>query len=165
MEITHVVSVRSFEPIETNDLQRFAEVAWMRLSQAFEHAPVAALYKDRLLLLALGQGGALHFEDRKTGLKDIDVWAFFAAGPPKPFPPRARWTADYGPSKFGRSADDEGFTGRRMDILGRSIDVAPKESPEASVRRWLNGWSSSAAALRKKPMFVISPAEKLAMRL
>jgi hypothetical protein len=36
---------------------------------------VASLYKERLLLLVLAQGGALHFTEETTGLKDVDVWA------------------------------------------------------------------------------------------
>ena len=159
------VSLRSFERIEECDLRQFSEVAWNKLSEVFKRAPIASLYKDRLLLLALAQGGALHFENGTNGLKDIDIWAFFSAGPEKPFPPRARWVADFGPSKFGRSADDEGFSGRRLDILGRSIHVISGEPPEASVRRWLNGWSTSATALRQKPMFIISPDDKLGQRL
>ncbi|AYG60279.1 hypothetical protein QD460_17835 [Rhizobium jaguaris] len=159
--MSNLVATRSFEPITNDDLPRFGDVAWKRLLQVFEHAPVASLYKDRLLLLALAQGGALHYENGKNGLKDIDVWAFFAAGPEKPFPARARWTADYGPSKFGRDPDDHGFNGRRMDILGRSVQVMPGDRPEDSVRRWLNGRTASAIELRKKPMVIISPVANL----
>lgn len=159
------ISPCSFEPITHDDLSTFATLAWQKLSQVFEYAPVASLYKDRLLLLALTQGGAQHFLDGKNGLKDIDVWAFFGARDDKPFPFRPRWTADLGPSKFGRSEDDVGFAGRRIDILGRSIEVRPGEPPEDSVRRWLNGWSTSAIELRKKPAFVISPTENLGNRL
>ena len=159
--MAQVVSVRSYEPIEYSDLKRFGEVAWDRLSEAFRWAPVASLYKDRLLLLVLAQGGALHYENGENGLKDIDVWAFFEAGPPKPFPALAHWTADYGPSKFGRHPDDEGFAGRRMDVFGRSVATEPDEQPEDSVRRWLGGWTRSAVALREKPLIIISPAEKI----
>lgn len=159
------IAARSYEKIEPEDLQSVAEVACNKLLEVFERAPVASLYKDRLLLLALGQGGALHFETSEHGLKDIDIWAFFSAGPRRTFPARARWTADFGPSRFGRHPDDTGFTGRRMDILGRSIDNLPGEAPEVSVRRWLNGWSRSAVALRKKPMFVIFPPVKAGIRL
>ncbi|UIK18027.1 hypothetical protein [Rhizobium leguminosarum] len=152
-----VVSERSLELINTADLQQFSEAALRKLSEIFRRAPVAGLYENRLLILALAQGGALHYENGETGLKDIDIWAFFSEGPSKPFPPRARWTVDFGPSKFGRHPDDIGFTGRRMDILGRSIPTQANEQPEKSVRRWLDGWSGSAVALRQKPMFAIFP--------
>jgi hypothetical protein len=52
-----------------------------------------------------------------------------------------------------------------MDILGRSIEVLSKQPPQESVRRWLNGWSTSVIELRKKPIIIISPAEKLGQRL
>lgn len=161
----HTPAQRSFEPIQYEDLALFAKASISKLTEVFGRTAVASLYRDRLLLLVLAQGGALHFENGTNGLKDIDVWAFFANGPDRPFPHRVRWTADFGPSKFGRSPDDVGFTGRRIDILGRSIDVCIDESPEASVKRWLNGWSTSAVALRKKPMFIISPPEKLGLRI
>ncbi|NKL63118.1 hypothetical protein ELH26_01400 [Rhizobium leguminosarum] len=155
--LQQVISERSLELISTKDLHQFSEAALRKLSEIFRRAPVAGLYENRLLMLALARGGALHYENGETGLKDIDIWAFFSEGPPKPFPPRARWIADFGPSKFGRHPDDISSTGRRMDIIGRSITTQPGEQPEKSVRRWLNGWSRSAAALRQKPMFAIFP--------
>jgi hypothetical protein len=82
---------------------------------------------------------------------------FFSARSDKPFPSRSRWTADIGPSKFGRSDDDLGYIGRRMDILGRSVHAQPDEPAEVSVHRWINGRSASAAKLRKKPMIAIYP--------
>ncbi|WFU06804.1 hypothetical protein QA648_34040 (plasmid) [Rhizobium sp. CB3171] len=159
------IARRSFAPIQREDLKLFAEASWSKLTEVFDRAPVASLYRERLLLLVLAQGGALHFENGTNGLKDIDVWAFFANGPDRPFPHRVRWTADFGPSKFGRSPDDIGFMGRRIDILGRSIDVIANELPEESVKRWLKGWCNSAVALRRKPMFVISPQQKLGLRI
>jgi hypothetical protein len=47
-------------------------------------------------------GAALHYLDARTGIKDFDVWSFYAARSDRPFPYRWRGTADYGPSKFGR---------------------------------------------------------------
>ncbi|NKM13003.1 hypothetical protein GFL85_18535 [Rhizobium laguerreae] len=160
-----VISQRSLELINTTDLQQFSEAALRKLSKVFRRAPVAGLYENRLLMLALAQGGASHYENGETGLKDIDIWAFFSEGPSKPFPPRARWTVDFGPSKFGRHPDDIGFTGRRMDILGRSIPTQAGEQPEKSVRRWLNGWTGSAVALRQKPMFAIFPEAISGLRI
>ncbi|MBB4566354.1 hypothetical protein [Rhizobium leucaenae] len=156
---------RSPEPILNEDLSLFATASFAKLTDVFNRTAVASLYRDRLLLLVLAQGGALHFANGVNGLKDIDIWAFFANGPDRPFPHRARWTTDFGPSKFGKSPDEAGFTGRRIDILGRSIDVGINEPPEESVKRWLSGWSKSAIALRKKPMFIIAPPEKLGLRI
>ena len=147
------------------DLELFGQAAWAKLSEIFHRAPVASSYRERLLILALAQGGGLHFENGTNGLKDIDIWAFFSAAPEKRFPPRARWTVDFGPSKFGKHPDDDGYAGRRIDILGRSIMVIAGEKPEDSVRRWLAGCSSSAVALRQKPLIVVHPTERIGLRL
>jgi hypothetical protein len=47
-----------------------------------------ARYRDRLLCVALCRGGALHYLDRSNGVKDFDVWTFFAALPDR-YPDRA----------------------------------------------------------------------------
>ena len=36
--------------------------------------------------VALGQGAARHYLDGQTGVKDFDVWTFFAAAPTRPYP-------------------------------------------------------------------------------
>ena len=71
---------RSLQKIEAGDLQLFADVALNRLGAIYDTAQVASLYRDRLIMLVLAQGGALHYIDQKNGLKDIDVWAFYRGG-------------------------------------------------------------------------------------
>jgi hypothetical protein len=45
------------------------------------------VYSDRLLVVALCQGGGLHYvqcekgEERRRGVKDLDVYSFYAAHP------------------------------------------------------------------------------------
>jgi hypothetical protein len=124
---------RSFERLRREDLARLRDVAQEALAERISSTPVGGLYADRLLLLALCQGAAQHYLDGAHGVKDLDVWAFFRSGPEKPFPWRARWTADFGPSHLGRSPADAGFAGRRVDILGRSIALRPGESPQDAV--------------------------------
>lgn len=150
---------RSMEKIDENALELFASVALKRLNEIYQRAPVAGLYKDRLILLALAQGGALHYLDQKNGLKDIDVWAFYEGGLDRPFPPRAVWTADLGESKFGKHPDDAGFSGRRMDILGRSVEVRADDDLKTPVNRWLQGHAASAWALRQKAVVSIYPPD------
>jgi hypothetical protein len=41
----------------------------------------AGRYAGRLLCRALCQGAALHYLDGKNGVKDFDVWSFYAARP------------------------------------------------------------------------------------
>jgi hypothetical protein len=132
------VSERSFERITDEDLERLAAVANETFDDLFRRRPDGAgVYRDRLLLLALCQGAALHFVDGQNGVKDLDVMGFFRTHPDRPFPSRGRWPRDFGPSKFGRHPDDAGFQGRRVDILGRSIDADEGEDGVAAVRRYL----------------------------
>ena len=145
--MTGDVSERSYEPL------------------ALAEAPARARWAWRLLLLALAQGSALHYVDGANGIKDFDVWAFFKAGPEKPFPHRKRWCADIGPSRFGRHPDDAGYSGRRLDLMGRSIEVARGESAEDAVRRWLASSARSAVALRQKPVFCLFPRSSFGKRI
>nr|WP_245181943.1 hypothetical protein [Sinorhizobium mexicanum] len=146
-------------------MERIAAAALRALAAIFDRAPVAGLYRDRLLLLALAQGSALHYLNGTNGLKDIDVWAFFAAGPSKPFPHRKRWCVDFGPSRFGRHPADLGYSGRRLDLMGRSIAAAAGEPPQQAVRRWLGQKNRSAIELSKKPMFSLFPQAFFGERL
>jgi hypothetical protein len=123
---------------------------------------VAGLYRDRLLLLALCQGGAQHYVDGKNGLKDIDVWAFFREGLSKPFPYRTVWHADFGHSHLGRHPGDVGYTGRRIDIIGRSIPCHRGESTELAVRAWLNRRSASARYIGARPVIGLAPSRYFA---
>jgi hypothetical protein len=80
----------------------------------------------------------LHYVDKHTGVKDFDVWSFYAQHDDWPFPPRWRGTRDFGPSKFGRyPGDPAGYSGRRVDILGRSLPAAPGTDPADAIRRYL----------------------------
>ncbi|WEX76187.1 hypothetical protein PYH37_004471 [Sinorhizobium numidicum] len=159
------VAARSYERLTPADLERIASVALATLDGIFDRAPIAGLYRDRLLLLTLAQGSALHYLDGTNGLKDIDVWAFFEGGLTKPFPHRKRWCVDFGPSRFGRHPDDPGYSGRRLDLMGRSIAVVGGETSQDAVRRWLASRATSAIELRKKPMFCLFPAGIFGERL
>jgi len=151
------ISERSMELITLEDLRRFANLTLSCLEAVYQRAPVAGMYKDRLLFLTLAQGGAQHFCDKTNGLKDIDIWAFYRGGLERPFPVRARWNVDMGPSKFGKHPDDVGYRGRRIDILGRSVEVKEGDQSNDAVARWLNGSSNSAIELRKRPLIFVYP--------
>jgi hypothetical protein len=69
-------------------------------------------YAGRLLGRALCLGAALHYVNGKNGVKDFDVWSFYARHDDWPFPARWRGTPDFGPSKFGRYSGDRGLPGR-----------------------------------------------------
>ncbi len=152
-------SERSFEPLAAADLKRLAELALNDLERLFTRRPdTGDLYRDRLLMLCLCQGGAEHFVRRKRGVKDLDVWGFFSEHPARPFPYRRRGVQDFGPSRLGRHPDDVGFKGRRVDIIGRSIRCAPDQSAPDSVREWLrSGKTDSARLISQRPVIAIHP--------
>ena len=153
---------RSLEPITRADLRRLGEIARRDLESLFERRPLLARYRDRLLAIALCQGAALHYIDKKNGVKDFDVWCFFRADPQRPFPYRRNASADFGDPKFGKSADWEHYIGRRVDLLGRSLPVPAGESPVDALRAYLSaGRTASAKALAKMAMILIYPENEL----
>jgi hypothetical protein len=60
-ETNGIENERSFEPIEKDDLRRLASLAKNRLQKYFEqNKPPGRLYRDKLRLLCLCQGAAIH---------------------------------------------------------------------------------------------------------
>jgi hypothetical protein len=95
---------RSLACIDMHDLVRLDGLAAEAEAGLFARRPQrAGRYAGRLICRALCQGAALHYLDGRTGVKDFDVWSFYVAHGDGPFPYRWRGTADFGPSKFGRS--------------------------------------------------------------
>ena len=131
-------SARSHEHIGKDDLLRLAELAAEVEASLFERKPTGAgRYAGRLLCRALCQGAALHYVDASNGVKDFDVWSFYAERDNGPFPYRWRGTAVYGPSKFGRyPGDPPSYTGRRVDFLGRSLRASLDADPVSAVRNY-----------------------------
>lgn len=119
---------------------------------------------ERLICVALCQGAARHFIDGKNGVKDFDVWTFFAAHPDAPgFPWRRREARDFGDPKFGRSPDRPNFVGRHVDLLGRSLEVAKDADPMFVLRRYLSeGRTKTAHRLSEKAVVLLEPADRLA---
>jgi hypothetical protein len=104
-------------------------------------------------------GAALHYADGRNGVKDFDVWTFFAAHPARPCPSRRRKVLDFGPSKFGRSPGAPArFTGRRVDMLGRSLPEPPDADPIEAIRHYLRARRTpTAKLLGEKAVVLISP--------
>ena len=129
------------------------------MQQLFERRPeTGELYRDRLMMISLCQGGAEHFVRQRRGVNDFDVWAFFSEHPARPFPYRRRGDKDFGPSHFGRHPNDIGFQGRRVDIIGRSIRRSRDQSPHDSVLEWLRGGRTHGARLiSQRPVICIFP--------
>lgn len=159
------LSARSFETIELSDLRRLAAIAQARIEAAFvKHPQKRALYEGRLLGLCLCQGAADHFlaPDKSAGVHDFDLWAFFAATPGVRLWNRKPFTADFGPSKFGRSPRDPAkYAGRRVDVLWRDVATRPQEAPVDAIRRYFaEPRTASARALRLKAALLVWPEER-----
>ncbi|HXZ77485.1 MAG TPA: hypothetical protein VEH31_42350 [Streptosporangiaceae bacterium] len=112
---------RSLARIDVADLLRLAALAADAEAELFERNPHGSgRYASRLLGRALCQGAALHYVNGKNGVKDFDVWSFYAQHDDWPFPARWRGTRDFGPSKFGQyPGDPSQYTGRRVDAHRR----------------------------------------------
>ncbi|HVB41191.1 MAG TPA: hypothetical protein VNF47_00625 [Streptosporangiaceae bacterium] len=157
---------RSCAPIDDGDLALLAAFACDHERGLFaRHPDGAGRFAGRLLGRALCQGGALHYLDGRTGVKDLDVWSFYAEIPGgRPFPYRRHGNADFGRSKFGRHpGDDPGkYTGRRIDLMGRSVPEPVGTDPSDAIVRWLEaGRTESARWLAKKAVILIWPASRI----
>ncbi|HZR54804.1 MAG TPA: hypothetical protein VFB06_35555 [Streptosporangiaceae bacterium] len=155
-------SDRSLARIDRNDLLRLAALAAEVEAKLFaRHPQGAGRYAGRLVCRALCQGAALHYVDAENGVKDFDVWSFYAQRSDGPFPYRWRGTADYGPSKFGRfPGDPQSFTGRRVDRLGRSLAVPLDADPATVLQDYIaTARTASAKALAAEAAVLIYPKE------
>jgi hypothetical protein len=154
---------RSLGVITVSDLRRLGELAEQDERGLFARAPGGAgRYRGRLICRALCQGAALHFLDGVNGVKDFDVWSFYAALPTGPFPYRRIGRADFGPSKFGRwPGDSPRFVGRRVDLIGRSLAVDIDDDPADVLTRYLSlRRTMSARALAAKAVVLITPVNR-----
>ena len=150
---------RSLERFTDGDLERLAELAAHDRAERFRRKPRWSVYADRVICVALCQGGALHYVDGANGIKDIDVWTLYAEHPEGPFPARWLTNADFGPSRFGRHPEDKkAFRGRRVDLLARSLHESVDVNPIDAVQRYLRGGATaSARALAAKAVVLLEP--------
>lgn len=152
---------RSYEPIRRSDLDRLAALAAADREARFNRRPRWGVYRDRLICVALCQGAALHYVDGKNGVKDFDIWTFFAEHAEGPFPYRWSTDADFGPSYFGRRASEPGrrvFSGRRVDFNARSLAEPTDADPIGALTRYLGtGRTQSARKLAEKAVVIIEP--------
>ena len=157
-------SDRSLARIELADLRRLAALAADAEAELFRRNPDGSgRYAGRLLGRALCQGAALHYVNGRNGVKDFDVWSFYAQYDDWPFPARWRGTRDFGPSKFGRyPRDAPRYSGRRVDLLGRSLRVEPGADLTEAIRRYLTvRRTRSAKELAAKAVVLIDPESRL----
>ena len=160
---------RSFERITIDDLARLGEIAAADRERFFDGRPE---YRERIVCTAMCQGAALHYVDldrglfEPNGIKDFDVWTFFAEIPGERFPADRRMThVDLGPSKFGQWDGEperfRRFKGRRVDLLMRSLPGSIDSDPMIALRCYLRAArTSSAKQLAGKAAVLIDPASR-----
>jgi hypothetical protein len=160
-------SVRSMEAIDDADLKRLGRVADADLERFFDRNPHLHAWRERVLAIALAQGGAEHRLRGRRGIWDLDVIVCF--GNPGKHPKLLRrqvmpW--DWGPSKFGRCAlDPPAYTGRAVDV--KYWVIPRRRDPADALRAWLQARLAKAPdPLRKadvahEPVILIRPPWRL----
>lgn len=157
------VSPRSLAPIGPVELRRIAAMVGEGHARRTASRPELA---GRLIAGCLAQGAAAHLLDGVTGVKDVDVWLFYDTRGLRYVHGLARNRLDLGPTTLGRHPDDPPrFTGRRVDVMARSVpDDAPEQAwgdPAEAVRAWLRGPQESPRHLRRRPVVLLWPTDRL----
>lgn len=175
--------MRSFLPLTPLHLERLSHLAALD-HDFFTRRDGRPEYRDRRVAVTLAQGAALHYVNRRNGVKDLDVWTFYAARPGEPFPAAKREThADFGPSELGRQRYDLAeavsprqlrqwrrwslYSGRRVDFMVRPLLVRPSASLDevvGAIQCYLRLGGTSRAStkpsswyLAQKAMVMIDP--------
>jgi hypothetical protein len=157
---------RSYERITRRDLERLARIAEEDLEGYFRRNPGRRALKRRVIAVALCQGAALHYMNGSNGVKDFDVYTFFAGRGVRPYPARVRRVADFGSARFGQSPDRPDFAGRRVDLLGRSLPERVGATARVAIRSYLrNRRSATARFLARKAVVLLRPRRHLGVIL
>jgi hypothetical protein len=140
---------RSIARITSGVLDRLSAIAADDREDRFHRRPRWAPYRDRVLCVALCQGAALHYLNGVNGVKDLDVWTFFAQDAIGPFP--YRWRTEV-------ILDHKPFDGHYVDLLGRSLPEKIDADPAEVLDRYLaRPRTKSAQALSQKAVVFLDP--------
>ena len=113
------------------------------------------------LCVALCQGAAMHYQDKKNGIKDFDIWFFYPYNQ-KHLPYRPVWNWDLNIPKFGRHPEMKQYKGRKVDVMVRSLKkYFPNKPRETLIDYLTNNTNSTPKELSKKAVVLISPNELL----
>jgi len=158
------VSDRSFERITKADLKKLARLARAERDEFFgRHNEWAILYRKRIVCSALCQEAALHYLNGTTGVREFNVWTFYAEHPEAQFPFQQIAKRDFGKSRFGQDPQSpEAYQGRRVELQGRSLDCKPGDDPIEVLQQYLkSGETPSARELREKAVVLLEPEKYL----
>jgi hypothetical protein len=146
--------------ITTGDLERLLELAKQDRRQFFaRHPGWAEYYADRILGTALCQGAAWHYLRGDVGINDFDVYTFYAANQARPWYSKRLASVDFGDPRFGCSEiSSSGFVGRRVDLMGRDLDVLPGTDLGVALKTYLGlARTDTARELSKKAVVLLEP--------
>ncbi len=150
---------RSQETITKSDLKKLLSLARSDIESFFARNPSYKEYDGKEVLVALCQGGALHYLYRNNGVKDFDIWFFYPLKS-RNLPYRRRGVVDFGESKFGvhPKFKAQGYKGRIVDVLMRSDAYFSNTEPEQSIARYLKYKKTQTSnLLSQKPVIGLYP--------
>ena len=143
----HTIS-RSMERITRRDLRKLLKLAKEDMDDFFDRNLIyKKSYQGKEKLVALCQGAALHYIDKKNGVKDFDVWFFYPQKGDKSLPYRRTGMKDFGKSKFGKLPNKPMLVGRGVDVLMRSTKYFNRGSPEDCIKNYLSNCNTKTAKL------------------
>lgn len=150
---------RSRTRITRTDLKRLARIVREEREDFFSRHPEwGLLYRERLLCSALCKGAALHYLNGASGVDRFEVWSFYAEHAEAPYPHQFSSRRDFGTAKFGPDPFSGVYTGRRVELTGRSLRCHPADDPVESLLRYLHrGATPVARGLRKQAVVLIEP--------
>src|SRR5215211_3123032 len=143
--------------MDCEDLVRLARIARLDREDLFARRPRYRVLGERLICVALCQGAALHYIDGRNGVKDFDVWTFFAARPRLPV--AASQGARLRRSQIGPVAGQAGLRGppRRP-----ARTLAEDDDPTLVLREYLSeGRTTTAPRLSEKAVVLLEPTDRL----
>lgn len=151
---------RTHIKITKEDLTKFLHLCREDFNNFCERNPI---YKQmKLIAICLAQGGANHYINEKSGIRDLDFYLFFDDNCPVKYPVRLRHVVDLGYGKFGTTVQlaEKEFVGKACDIMGRSI---PYDGDYVkSIQDWLSkGKSKTPYYLSLKSMVILHPFKDL----
>jgi hypothetical protein len=140
---------RSQAPITLDTLARLGELADADLADRCSRRPRWTPYRGRRIAVALCQGAVLHYADGRNGVKDLDLYSFFAHDETGPFPWRWRTETVFREPPF----DDH-----PVDFMGRSLRVDPDAEPVEAIQRYLSDrLTPTAREFAEKAVVLIEP--------
>jgi hypothetical protein len=157
-----MISERSYVEINEQDLKLLLKKSKERLVKFFlsnNGKKWIELYDyKKPILVAFCQGAAMHYYDKKNGVKDFDIWFFYPFNK-KDLPYRARWECDFENKKFGQHPEMQKYKGRKIDVMVRSIKTRKRNPVEVMIEYLKEGKTETAKCLSKKAVVVLEPEE------